>query len=106
MDAKKVLEAALLCAARALPERELRSLFDGALDTPQLRNLLQQLKLDWQDRGLELVEIASGWRFQSRPELHIFLERLQPRQTPALQPGGIGDAGHHRLPPTRHAWRY
>ena len=48
MDAKKVLEAALLCAARALPERELRSLFDGALDTPQLRNLLQQLKLDWQ----------------------------------------------------------
>lgn len=82
MDAKKVLEAALLCAARALPERELRSLFDGALDTPQLRNLLQQLKLDWQDRGLELVQIASGWRFQSRPELHIFLERLNPDKPP------------------------
>ncbi len=44
--------------------------------------MLQQLKLDWQDRGLELVQIASGWRFQSRPELHIFLERLNPDKPP------------------------
>ena len=47
-----------------------------------VHHLLQQLKLDWQDRGLELVQIASGWRFQSRPELHIFLERLNPDKPP------------------------
>lgn len=82
MNAKKVLEAALLCAARPLPERELRSVFDGAVDTAQLRSLLQELQLDWQDRGLELVQIASGWRFQSRAELHIFLERLNPEKPP------------------------
>lgn len=82
MDAKKVLETALLCAAGPLPERDLRILFDGAVDTASLRTLLHALQQDWQDRGVELVQIASGWRFQTRPEMRIFLDRLNPEKPP------------------------
>ena len=82
MDAKKVLETALLCAAGPLPERDLRILFDGAVDTAGLRALLQELQHDWQDRGVELVQIASGWRFQTRPEMRVFLDRLNPEKPP------------------------
>ncbi|MFC4621272.1 SMC-Scp complex subunit ScpB [Comamonas nitrativorans] len=82
MDAKKVLEAALLCAAGPLPERDLRILFDGAVDTAGLRTLLQELQHDWQGRGVELVQVASGWRFQTRPEMRVFLDRLNPEKPP------------------------
>lgn len=82
MDAKKVLETALLCAAGPLPERDLRILFDGAVDTASLRTLLQELQHDWQGRGVELVQVASGWRFQTRPEMRVFLDRLNPEKPP------------------------
>ena len=76
MDAQRVLEAALLCAPQALAMRQLRTLFDDALDAQALEQILQALQQEWSERGLELVQVAGGWRFQSRPQLQPYLERL------------------------------
>ena len=81
-EAKLVLETALLCAREPLPLPELRRLFADEIDTPTLRALLGQLRDDWQDRGLELAALATGWRFQSRPAMQIYLERLNPERPP------------------------
>jgi segregation and condensation protein B len=77
-DAKRVLETALICAHQPLPVRELRQLFDGAVSADTVRMLLDGLAQDWQGRGVELVCVASGWRFQSRPEMRVHLDRLYP----------------------------
>ena len=81
-DAKRVLETALLCATQPLALRELRLLFDDALGTDAVRALLDELALDWQGRGVELVALAGGWRFQSRPEMRKHLDRLHPEKPP------------------------
>jgi segregation and condensation protein B len=77
-DARRVLETALICAQQPLSVRELRHLFDGMLSADSVRMLLDDLARDWQDRGVELVCVASGWRFQSRPEMRVHLDRLYP----------------------------
>ncbi len=81
-DAKRVLETALICAQVPLPLRELRELFDEQLGADTLRSLLDELARDWQGRGVELVTLASGWRFQSRPEMRPYLDRLNPEKPP------------------------
>lgn len=81
-DARRVLETALICAQQPLPLRELGVLFDGALTTDSLRRILDDLKNDWSLRGVELVHVASGWRFQSRPEMREYLDRLHPEKPP------------------------
>ncbi len=81
-EARRILEAALLCAAQPLSLRELGLLFDGVLAPQTIKQLLADLQLAWADRGLELVCVASGWRFQSRPQLQPFLERLNPEKPP------------------------
>lgn len=81
-DAKRVLETALICAHQPLPVRELRTLFDGALNADSIRMLLDELVNDWAGRGVELVCVSSGWRFQSRPEMRGYLERLHPERPP------------------------
>ena len=81
-DAKRVLETALICANQPLPLRALRGLFDDQIGPDTLRAMLDDLVLDWKGRGVELVSIASGWRFQSRPELREFLDRLHPEKPP------------------------
>jgi segregation and condensation protein B len=81
-DAKRVLETALICAHAPLPLRELLSLFDQQVGADTLRGLLDELAADWQGRGVELVALASGWRFQSRPEMREFLDRLNPEKPP------------------------
>jgi segregation and condensation protein B len=81
-DAKRVLETALICAQQPLPLRELGVLFDGALTTDSLRMILEDLQSDWSLRGVELVHVASGWRFQSRPEMREYLDRLHPEKPP------------------------
>jgi segregation and condensation protein B len=81
-DAKRVLEAALICAPAPLSLRDLRQLFDDQLGADTLRALLDELAADWQDRGVELVTLASGWRFQTRPALRPFLDRLHPEKPP------------------------
>ena len=81
-DAKRVLETALICANQPLPMRAMRSLFDDQIGSDTLRAMLDELVRDWNGRGVELVSIASGWRFQSRPELREFLDRLHPEKPP------------------------
>jgi segregation and condensation protein B len=81
-DAKRVLETALICAGEPLSLAQLRALFDGEVGADTLRRLLDELARDWEGRGVELVALASGWRFQSRPEMHAYLERLHPEKPP------------------------
>jgi len=82
LDAKRVLEAALLCADQPMQMRDLRTLFDEALEEPQLRDLLDEIRGEWVERGLQLTEVASGWRFQSHPDLAHYLEKLHPEKPP------------------------
>lgn len=82
LDAKRVLEAALLCADQPMQMRDLRTLFDEALEEPQLRDLLEEIRGEWAERGLQLTEVASGWRFQSHPDLAHYLEKLHPEKLP------------------------
>ncbi len=82
VDAKRVLETALICAPQPLPLRELRALFDDVLGADTLKALLQELQHEWAQRGVELVQVASGWRFQSRPEMRVYLDRLHPEKPP------------------------
>ena len=81
-EAKRVLETALICASAPMGLREMRSLFDDQLGLDTLRSLLDELVRDWQDRGVELVALASGWRLQSRPEMREYLDRLHPEKPP------------------------
>ena len=81
-QAKRVLETALICSQQALPVRDLRTLFNDAVGIETLKSLLEELQLEWAQRGVELVQVASGWRFQSRPEMREFLDRLHPEKPP------------------------
>jgi len=81
-EAKIVLEAALLTAERPLPLAELRRLFADELNADTLRVLLDELRNDWSDRGIELLALASGWRFQSAPLMRVYLDRLNPEKPP------------------------
>jgi segregation and condensation protein B len=82
VQAKRVLEAALLTAGQPLSLRDLRVLYDDELGADTLRSMLQEIELEWAHKGLELTHVASGWRFQSRPELRTFLDRLHPEKPP------------------------
>ncbi|MBC7619822.1 MAG: SMC-Scp complex subunit ScpB [Candidatus Saccharibacteria bacterium] len=82
MDAKQVLETALICSHQPLPLRDMRALFSDSLGADVVKALLEELKDDWSARGVELVTVASGWRFQSRPEMRVFLDRLHPEKPP------------------------
>ena len=82
LDAKRVLETALLCASQPLQVRELRQLFHDELGADTLKHLLESIQQDWQQRGLEMVNVASGWRMQSRPDMRDFLDRLHPEKPP------------------------
>ena len=81
-DAKRVLETALICAQAPLPLRDLLSLFDQQVGADTVRSLLDELSADWQGRGCEPVMLATGWRFQSRPEMREYLDRLHPEKPP------------------------
>lgn len=82
-DAKRVLETALICAPQPLSVRELGVLFDGEVSSDSLKILLGDLQTEWTGRGVELVQVATGWRFQSRPEMRPFLDRLHPEKPPS-----------------------
>jgi len=81
-DYKRVLETALLAAVEPLPLAELKKLFDDPFDDDTWRALLDDLRQDWNERGVELVQLASGWRFQTRPEYQVFLDRLKNERPP------------------------
>ena len=81
-EAKRILEAALLASSEPLSLADLRRLFDDQLGADTLKNLLGELREDWSARAVELVSLASGWRFQTRPEFRHFAEKLQPEKPP------------------------
>jgi segregation and condensation protein B len=82
LEAKRVLETALICAQQPLPLRDMRSLFDEQVGSDTIRTLLDELVRDWEQRGVELVALSTGWRFQSRPEMRVYLDRLHPEKPP------------------------
>jgi segregation and condensation protein B len=85
-EAKKVLETALLCAHEPLTINEMRKLFadDGSngVGADTIKEMLLDLRKDWSDKGIEVVGLSTGWRFQSRPEMKVYLERLNPEKPP------------------------
>lgn len=82
VDAKRILEAALLCAQAPLPVRDLALLFDDHLTADSIKSLLADLQQEWMQRGLDLVCVAGGWRFQSKPAIKHYLDRLNPEKPP------------------------
>ncbi|WLI90000.1 SMC-Scp complex subunit ScpB [Massilia sp. R2A-15] len=91
-EAKKVLETALLCAREPMSIHSMKKLFvelddkgrelGAGLGSDAIRLMLEELKYDWRDRGIEVVSLASGWRFQSRPEMKQYLDRISPEKPP------------------------
>jgi segregation and condensation protein B len=79
---KRVLEAALLTSAEPLAVNDLRKLFEENIAPDTLRKILEGLREEWQGRSIELVTVASGWRFRARPEYQKFIERLNPQKPP------------------------
>ena len=80
--AKRALEAALLAAREPMTPAELRRMFDDSLSADTVRKLLDELREEWSVRVVELVQLASGWRFRTRAEYLPFLERLNPEKPP------------------------
>src|ERR1700716_4297058 len=81
-EAKRILEAALLASQEPLGVTELKQLFDEELSAETLRHLLTELREEWSGRAVELVSLASGWRFQTRAEFQPYLERLSTEKPP------------------------
>ncbi|WP_426146196.1 SMC-Scp complex subunit ScpB [Polaromonas sp. DSR2-3-2] len=81
-DARRILETALICAQQPLTLRELGVLFQGDVAADSIKLALGELQAEWSGRGVELVRVASGWRFQSRPEMREYLDRLTPEKPP------------------------
>jgi segregation and condensation protein B len=78
----QILETALLCGQQSLTLRDMATLFQDSLGEDEIRALLTQLSDNWESKGIELVEVATGWRFQSRPQMREFLDRLHPEKPP------------------------
>lgn len=81
-EAMIVLETALICAREPVKLGELRRLFDEEISADTVRSLLQALAERWSGRGVELVALGSGWRFQSTPAMQRHLDRLMPEKPP------------------------
>jgi len=88
-EAKKVLETALLCAQEPLSMSDLKKLYGGEfadqawlVSGDTISAMLDELSHEWVGKGVEIVKTASGWRFQSRPEMKIYLDRLNPEKPP------------------------
>jgi segregation and condensation protein B len=81
-EIKRVLEAALLVAGEPVLPAQLAKLFEPALDGDTVRKLLEELAQEWSPRKVELVQVASGWRFQGRRDVQPYLDRLAPEKPP------------------------
>ena len=79
---KRVIETALLCAQEPLSVADLTRMFVEDVSTTEIKAVLDTLQTEWQDKGMELVHIATGWRFQSRLSMREYLDRLTPEKPP------------------------
>ena len=82
LDARRILETALICAQQPMSVRDMRVLLDDKLALDSIKLLLSDLQKEWSQRGVELVMLATGWRFQSRSEMRTYLDRLHPEKPP------------------------
>jgi segregation and condensation protein B len=82
LQIRNILEAALLTAGEPVAVANLAKLFDPPLETPLVTRLLEELAQSWDGRSVELVRVASGWRFQGKPAIQPFLDRLAPEKPP------------------------
>ncbi|RXZ36696.1 SMC-Scp complex subunit ScpB [Oxalobacteraceae bacterium CAVE-383] len=87
-EAKRVLETALLCTHEPLSLNDIKKLYvaregeDSEVSADDIRQMLDELRTDWDDKGIEVVTLSTGWRFQSRPEMKMYLDRLNPEKPP------------------------
>jgi len=81
-EMKLILETALLVSQEPLTLHQLGKLFDSEMDADNLRKVLDEIKADWSNRGVELTQVASGWRFQARPEFQRHINKLSPEKPP------------------------
>jgi segregation and condensation protein B len=81
-EIKRILEAALLASPEPASLPELKRLFDNEMSPDTLRNLLTELAEEWKGRAVELVNVASGWRFQTTAAFQPYIERLNPEKPP------------------------
>lgn len=81
-EIKLILETALLASQDPLPVVSLRKMFDDEPSADTLGHLLEEVREEWKGRGVELVNVASGWRFQTRPEFRVYLDRISPEKVP------------------------
>ncbi len=81
-DIKRVLETVLLASSQPLTLGELKRVFADELHNDLLRRALEELRQEWQGRGVELALVADGWRFQTRPAFQVYLDRLNPEKPP------------------------
>jgi len=81
-EAKRLIEAALLSSQEPLALTDLKRLFDEDIGADTLRRLLDELREDWSGKAVELVSLASGWRFQTRPDFRPYADRLNPEKKP------------------------
>lgn len=79
---KGIVEAALLVAGEPIPAPQLARLFEPPLDADLVCDVLEGLRAEWSERAVELVQVASGWRFQGRPAIQSYLDRLAPEKPP------------------------
>ena len=82
LEAKKILEAALLSASTPLAVAELRKMFEEQVGADTVRALLEEMRTDWKDRPVELVALSTGWRFHTRAQYAAYLARLNPDKAP------------------------
>ena len=103
LDAQRVLETALICAVQPLSMKDMRSLFAEELGVDTIKTLLEQLQLEWTNKGVELVQVSQGWRFQSRPSMRTYLDRLHPEKPPKYSRAVLETLAiiAHRQPVTR-----
>lgn len=79
-ELKNVLEVALLTSHEPLSLDDMLRLFPEKMERATLRMLLDELKQDWAERTMDLVQVASGYRFQAKAQYADFLARLNPER--------------------------
>ena len=82
IEVKRILEAALLASQEPLSLADMKRVFDGQVEPAALKEALEELGRDWEGKSVELAQVASGWRFQTRPDFLPFIERLEPESSP------------------------
>ena len=82
IQAIKIIETVLLTSQEALRVSQIKKLFNDELSSAFVLQCLHDIALAWQDRGIELLELANGWRFRAKPEMQVYLSRLNPEKPP------------------------